>query len=97
MNSPVPSPVRFLRVALLLVLLAAQGLATAHELTHWEQGAQELCATCSLSSGLDCPIAPSQPILSDLIPVEFDTHYSEQTLKSGAPNTYRQRAPPVYL
>lgn len=97
MKSVLSSPVRYLRAAFLITLLAAQGVALAHEYAHWQQGAQELCATCSISSGLDCPVVPSQLVPTDLISVEFHTQYCEQTLKNGAPKIYRQRAPPVYL
>jgi len=97
MNNPASPWVRFLRAALLIILLAAQGLAAAHELTHWDKPAQELCATCSLSSGLDTPIAPTAPALECPQSVEFFFEYAPSRLHSDAPNPYFQRAPPVSL
>lgn len=88
---------KILRAALLIVLLAAQGLAAAHEFTHWNHPAQELCATCSLSSGLDTPIAPTGPALESPQSVEFFFEYTPCRLHGNPPNPYFPRAPPVSL
>ena len=97
MHKPASTWHKFLRAALLIVLLAAQGLAAAHEYCHWNHPAQELCATCSLSSGLDTPIAPTAPVLESPQSVEFFFEYAPTRLHSDAPNPYFQRAPPVSL
>lgn len=88
---------RLLRAALLIVLLVAQGLAAAHEYTHWDQASQELCATCSISSGLDGPVALPAPVPDTPQAIEFCFEHAPQALHQGAPNPYLQRAPPVYL
>lgn len=88
---------KFLRAALLVVVLAAQGLAAAHEFTHWNHPAQELCATCSLSSGLDTPIASTAPTLQAPQSVAFSYEYATLQLHCEPPLPYRQRAPPVSL
>lgn len=97
MYDPASPLVRLLRAALLIVLLAAQGVAAAHEFTHWNHPAQELCATCSLSSGLEAPLAPSEAGLQGLQRVEFGFEYTPSSLHARAPSPYFQRAPPVSL
>lgn len=97
MSIPASSWIKFLRAALLIVLLAAQGLAAAHEFTHWDHPAQELCATCSLSSGLDAPLAPAGPVLDGPRSAVFFSEYSLFTLHTRKPRPYFQRAPPVSL
>ena len=88
---------KLLHAALLVVLVAAQSGAIAHEVTHWDQTAQELCGTCSLSTHLES---------SAITEVQFVYSYSSENLivceVSGFLHRkefslYSQRAPPVSL
>lgn len=97
MNRPAKSTSRFLRSALLILLLAAQGFAVAHEFEHWDQPAQELCATCSLTSGLDAPLASDQPVPETTSGPSVIPEYRAAYLHETRLRFYLQRAPPFYL
>lgn len=45
-----------LRLVVLAVLLCAQSLSFAHEMGHLDAGDTNLCAVCSISTGLDSPV-----------------------------------------
>jgi hypothetical protein len=92
-----PPTTRLLRAALLILLLLAQGVASAHAFEHWGQPAQELCATCSIVSGLDAPMASAPPTLTRPEKTEFHFAYCSHFAHISAPQYFFQRAPPVYL
>lgn len=96
MRHPSSNWIKFLRAALLVLLLGAQGLAAAHEFAHWGQPAQDACATCSLSSGLDTPITSHAPAVQAPQAVLFSDHYHVVHRHVDAPDPYHQRAPPVH-
>lgn len=97
MNRPAKSTTRVLRAALLILLLAAQGFAVAHEFEHWGQPTQELCATCSLTSGLDAPAASNPPALESALKPAVYFRYCAKSVPQSAARHYDQRAPPFYL
>lgn len=84
-----------LRSAILVLLLLAQGVATAHQFEHWDQPAQELCASCALSSGLDAPVTPATGTLATPEQTEFIYCYNSLNLQTVSQGPYHQRAPPV--
>lgn len=96
MNLPSSTWGKCLRATLLVVLLAAQGMAAAHEYTHWNHPAQELCATCSLSSGLDAPMVAQAPCLDAPKVAPFREDAFAFQLHHDAPSAFFQRAPPVH-
>lgn len=58
---------RYTRLALLLLMLAAQGIASAHELGDSHALESELCTTCVIGHGLGaavdiCPAAAQLPL-----------------------------------
>lgn len=97
MKRPATSTSRILRAALLILLLAAQGFAVAHEFEHWGQPTQELCATCSLSSGLDAPVASNPPALESTLKPAVYFQYCAKSIAQRTARHYDQRAPPFYL
>ena len=45
-----------LRLVLLVLLLAAQSIASAHQIEHGDRPDTSFCAICSISSGMDVPV-----------------------------------------
>lgn len=88
---------RVIRTALFVVLLAAQSLALAHEYSHWNHPSQELCATCSLSSNLDTPAAPTQAIPVAVQDPQLPDVQVESHVRKLVVTHYAQRAPPISL
>lgn len=97
MKRPATSNSRFLRSALLILLLAAQGVAVAHEFEHWNQPSQERCATCSLTNGLDAPLASEQPVPESTSGPAVIPECRAENLHETRLRYYLQRAPPFYL
>lgn len=97
MNRPAPRNPRFFRAALLILLLLAQGVAVAHEFEHWGQPAQELCATCSLTSGLDAPVASDPAVLELSFQPAIQPACRASHVKKTHARHYQQRAPPFDL
>ena len=97
MNRSLLTWAKLTRAALLVVLVTAQSLAMAHEVTHWDQPAQELCATCSLSSHLDAPLTHEDRFQA--IPEQdFSNRTPARKLVADEVRIpYFQRAPPVSL
>ena len=50
------------RLALLVLMLAAQGAAYAHEIGHFESGNSNFCEICSIGSSLDNAVTISHDI-----------------------------------
>lgn len=88
---------RYLRAALMLLLLAAQGVAAAHELNHWHGPSQEICATCSIGNGLDSPLAAPQTPLQTPDRSAFVYTHAVWTIHWEVPRNFFQRAPPFHL
>ncbi|HKJ16420.1 MAG TPA: hypothetical protein VJ984_03605 [Xanthomonadales bacterium] len=88
---------RFTRAALLVVLVAAQSVAVAHEISHWHNSTQELCATCSFSTNLDGLATVEHQRIA--IPCVNHTHVSTTSyfVLVDVQLPYFQRAPPISL
>lgn len=91
------NPGRYLRLALLMLLLAAQGIGYAHEIGHLDSVESGLCATCSIGNGLGAGVtvshaAPEVQVCHALIPV----HSIAPALVSRT-NSHFARAPPHSL
>lgn len=86
------------RLALLVVLLLAQGLLLAHEVDHLSAGeSTSLCAVCKVGHGLDSPAvsAPAAEIADDAADVVFT---APERVHAAAPRPSRHaRAPPTTL
>lgn len=91
------NPGRHLRLALLLMLLAAQSIGYAHEIGHVDSVESGICATCSIGNGLGAGVtvsheAPEVQVCHALIPV----HSVALALVSRT-NSHFARAPPTSL
>ena len=88
---------RYPRLALLLLLLAAQGIASVHDLGDSHAFKSDLCATCIIGHGLGAAVSvshdvPQIPIYHALIAIVAIT-------SAAVARTYSNiaRAPPVSL
>jgi hypothetical protein len=59
MNLSFLNPGRYLRFAMLALLLAAQGVSYAHELGHFDSAESGYCSTCSIGNGLGAGVSVS--------------------------------------
>ncbi|MDX1556565.1 MAG: hypothetical protein R3212_11105 [Xanthomonadales bacterium] len=88
---------RIARAALLAVLLFAQGVAAAHQFTHWSHPAHELCATCSLSTHLDAPATACQDVPAVPTSPWITRATAVPVVETSVELPYFQRAPPHSL
>lgn len=87
----------WLRIALVTLMLAAQGLAYAHELGHLETGYSNNCGICSIGHGFGSSVNASHDIAS--IQVEralISTSTIIAIVKTRLPAHFA-RAPPLSL
>lgn len=85
------------RLALLLVLLLAQGFLLAHEVDHIAAAESSLCAVCQVGHGLDSPAvaeAALPPAASDeSVPFACPAPHRSDSARHAR----RARAPPLAL
>ena len=95
MNSVAKPCIRFARTAIVVLLVAAQSLAIAHEFSHGEHAVQDVCATCSLSTNLESSVTAEHqhgPVPND---VPFRLVPVAQNVRIEVHIPYAQRAPPI--
>lgn len=83
-----------LRLGLMMLLLAAQGLTFAHDLDHFQEGDGSICAVCPIPNGLGAPLPVTQTMsdmaLCHVAPSERPTTIDPRTCWSPRSS----RAPP---
>jgi len=97
MNVPFSRLGRYPRLALLLLMLAAQGVANAHELGDSHAITSDSCATCIIGHGLgtavtDSPVALQIPFCHAPVSLQSITN-----LAISRTHSHFARAPPASL